>query len=381
MANEEQVVVGLVLLTVSLFLLSSVPIQVALVFRLVARLGSRYLARRHFVYTERLMRRALQLCLVLAWLYLLYNSVEWLTQVNLSTVWFVVLLVFGLPVVVYLWYKSTVLAQYAIMNATVRSRMRALYAKYLLDMLPPFSLVTTCALVIVCYASVTQSWESSKNTQWSDPLQLSRSFVTFLIAVGFTPTLRNVLGAATLIADLPFDVGDMVEMRGVAGRLVMIGATGVSIMRAGEAETTALPGADFLHEPSINYTARLDPTVDVQANRVPLARAMQGVVLVLPPQDGPEPEGLALRRLSRGIEGVLLAQAGTKAVSVEVIPAASELTPSSLRFSECAAAAAAFYVSWTVNGPPLPFDKSVKQRSEVLLAVQEYLETIGVQAL
>jgi hypothetical protein len=378
MVSDYDVSVGLVMVGLSLLLLSSVPAQVALLFRLVARFGSRYLTRRHFVYTERLMRRAVRLCLVLAWLFLLYSGIQRLTTADLSVVWFIVLLVFGLPVVVYLWYKSTELAQYAIANASMRSWVRELYAEYILDMLPPLALFSTVVLLVVCYISAIKGWDGTEAV-WSE--QVSGSFILFTIVIALTPTLRNVLGAATLIADLPFDIGDVVEVRGVAGRLVKIGATGVRIKRVGEAETTALPGAAFLHEPSINHTARPDPTADVQGSRVLLSRPMQGVVLVLPPRDGPEPEGAALRRLSRGIEGVLLAQAGTKAISVELIPAASELTPSAMPFPERAAAAAVFYVSWTVSGPPLPFDKSVKQRSEVLLAVQEYFETIGVQAL
>jgi hypothetical protein len=378
MVSESNVSVGLVLVGLSLLLLSSVPVQVALLFRLVARLGSRYLARRHIVYTERLMRRAVRLCLVLAWLLLLYSGIQMLTTADLSVVWFIVLFVFGLPVVIYLWHKSTELAQYAITNASMRSRVRALYAEYILDMLPPLALFSTVVLLVVCYVSAISAW-AGPGAVLTD--QFTRSFASFMIIIALTPTLRNVLGAATLIADLPFDIGDVVEVRGVAGRLVKIGTTGVRIKRVGEAETTALPGAAFMHEPSINHTAHSDPRADVQGSRVPVSRPMQGVVLVLPPRDGAEPEGAALRRISRGIEGVLLAQAGTKAISVELIPAASELTPSALPFPERAAAAAAFYVSWTVSGPPLPFDKSVKQRSEVLLAVQEYLETIGVQAL
>jgi len=126
---------------------------------------------------------------------------------------------------------------------------RQLWASYVEDALP----LAIAALSLVVAILVFLGYLRKYTNLFESFVSLLDSFIGVTAALGLIMPIRSFVGCFSLLLDDQLDIGDLIEIRGVAGRLVKIGSLKVFLRKTGSRDME-IPGNDFLTYPYINHS-------------------------------------------------------------------------------------------------------------------------------
>ncbi|GBG25131.1 Small-conductance mechanosensitive ion channel MscS [Hondaea fermentalgiana] len=260
----------------------------------------------------------------------------------------------------FLIYRILRYAEFAALFVAKERVRDPLIVEYLRNTLPLLVVVASVVLAIVDFlVYLRRARELSEAV-----ISLLYSFVGVIVILGAITLFRDAVGSLTLLVDQEIKIGDIIQIRGVTGRVLRIGAVDVAVLQGGY-RTMHLPSSDFLVWPFINHS---------KADR------RGGVVrLQLRESVGPPRSAEAYRCLARDIKTFLEADDAVQRCSVNFFASGSDVShPSThLPSRRLRTSTSCFLVVWeTTPGPHLSYSRS---RSGVVLRLTEWLESCNIQ--
>lgn len=154
--------------------------------------------------------------------------------------------------------------------------------EYLRDVLPIAVVIVAGLLDLWVVGAVLDTFAN-----FTDSLEaLPQSFVGVAILVGLSGVMRDAIASVTLIVDGSIDLGDLVAVRGISGRVVRIGFTAVALRKPGEGVVN-VPSGDFMLRPFVNHSSAAATGAKVYVRLPTLAKSSAASSPSPPPSSSP----------------------------------------------------------------------------------------------
>ncbi len=257
-----------------------------------------------------------------------------------------------------------------------------LFVYYLYDVLP----LVVFVLVVVIGIVVVFRFTMQNIVALVGDSPFAYSLLLFTVLLSFTSTFENLIGSLTLLADGILDIGNLVEIRGVTGTLLFIGAMNVQLKQTGRS-TINIPSKEFSKEPFITFDEISGYETSVVIH---LIRFKDKTFQSDTPENSNRSESI-LRHIKTQLELFLFYECGMERCKV------SFLTTDSLSKSARSNCTKALQETenriWFPNQPILPTfqlswyetnltdEKYMLSRSNTMLALHQFLHSKGIEFL
>eukprot|EP00512_Aurantiochytrium_limacinum_P006149 CAMPEP_0171513074 /NCGR_PEP_ID=MMETSP0959-20130129/1998_1 /TAXON_ID=87120 /ORGANISM="Aurantiochytrium limacinum, Strain ATCCMYA-1381" /LENGTH=328 /DNA_ID=CAMNT_0012051071 /DNA_START=46 /DNA_END=1029 /DNA_ORIENTATION=+ len=195
----------------------------------------------------RLLSQPTRILLYILWVYVIFSS-KLFPEAFRSVISGLLALV-ALLFSPYLIYRLLRYAEFIAVFITAKQIRDPLLIEYLRSVLPFIVIVVSIVLGIINFLAYLHRAPELGEAVSS----LFDSFVGIAIILGTVSLLRDVIGSITLLVDRDVLIGDIIQIRGVTGRVLRIGAIDVAIQQNGY-NILHIPGSDFLAWPLINHS-------------------------------------------------------------------------------------------------------------------------------